>query len=150
MRRQRKKLKDLDCVAFFLTMKWYIHLACLRSWWHFTTLLDIAVKVMGFWAEEKFQWGLRFIMSRRLLGCHYFGLLRKISIFNWHNPICDPVLDPVRDLIRDPVRDPVRDPIWSDPDFVDADNSTLQPWWEHSSITKRSRTCFVLLFFLFQ
>ena len=88
---------------------------------------------MGFWAEEKFQWGLRFIMSRRLLGCHYFGLLRKISIFNWHNPICDPVLDPVRDLIRDPVRDP----IWSDPDFVDADNSTLQPWWEHSSITKR-------------
>ena len=69
-------------VAFFLTMKWYIHLACLRSWWHFTILLDIAVKVMGFWAEEKFQWGLRFIMSRRLLACHYFGLSRKISIFN--------------------------------------------------------------------
>ena len=76
---------------------------------------------MGFWAEEKFQWGPRFIMSRRLLACHYFGLSRKISIFNQNVPICDPVLDPVRDSIRDPVRDP----IWSDPDFVDADNSTL-------------------------
>ena len=148
MRRQWKKLKDLDCVAFFLTMKWYIHLACLRSWWHFTTLLDIAVKVMGFWAEEKFQWGLRFIMSRRLLGCHYFGLLRKISIFNWHNPICDPVLDPVRDLIRDPVRYP----IWSDLSTPKTarSNRDENTRWSQSAAELVLFCLFCFFFFLFQ
>ena len=84
-------------------MKWYIHLACLRSWWHFTTLLDIAVKVMGFWAEEKFQWGLRFIMSRRLLACHAKFLFSTNMIRSV-----------IQSLSRYSIRDPVRYPIWSD------------------------------------
>ena len=77
-----------------------------------------------------------------------FGLSRKISIFNWHNPICDPVLDPVRDLIRDPVRYP----IWSDLSTPKTarSNRDENTRWSQSAAELVLFCLFCVFFFLFQ
>ena len=85
-------------------MEWYVPLSCLRPRWHYTTLLDTAVKVTtrGFWAKKAVGPALQYV-TRAL-----FWLVAQNFLFNW------------RDSIRDPISDPIRNPIWSDPGFVDA------------------------------
>ena len=135
-----KKAKTKNPNAHLLIEEWYIPLACLHPRWHYTTLLDTAVKVTTWsFVAKNFQMGLLSIMSHTLC----FGLLCSISNFHWKycnfftknynifilachtkflilivmiwsmiwSMICDLVCDPVRDPVCDPVRDPVRDPV---------------------------------------
>ena len=48
-------------------VKWFIPLACICLWQHYTKLFDVAVKVTTWSFKGKnFQWGLHSIMLRRL------------------------------------------------------------------------------------
>ena len=70
--------------------------ACLRPWWHYTTLLDTAVKVTtwGFWAEKKTlrQAHAQFCHADFILACRAKFLILFYMI---------------RSMIRDPIRDPI-------------------------------------------
>ena len=87
-------------------MKWYVPLAYLLLWRHYTTILDTAVKVT--------TWGLRSIMSRRLCSsvifvfhsCFlYYHFIKDLMFYfqdssffdSWSNPWSNPISKPWSD-----------------------------------------------------
>ena len=77
-------------------MKWYISLACLYPWLHFTTILNTTVKVTtwGFWAKREAY----------ALFCHADFILACLAQFLI-------LFYMIQSMIRDPIRNLVRDPI---------------------------------------
>lgn len=115
----------------------------LRSWWHFNTP-RYSRESDGVLGWRKIPVGPALHHVTQTFGLSLFWLVTQNFYFQltwsdlWSSPWAGTWFNswsgPLSDLVR----------------FVDAENSTLQPWWEHSLITKRSRTCFVLSFlFLF-
>ena len=104
-------------VFLTLMIKWYIPLACLHPWWHYTTLLDTAVKVTkwGFWVKKNSQRDLHSILSHRI----YFDLSCKNSNFILHDLIHDPRSDlwsgPWSDSWSSLRSDPWSNPVQSSP-----------------------------------
>ena len=82
-------------------IKWYIPFACLRPWWHYTTLLDTAVKVTtwGFWAKKLPEGPMLYFVMQTL-----FQLLAQKFYFTWSNPWSGLRSDPRSNLWFNPVQ----------------------------------------------
>ena len=87
-------------VTYWL-IKWYIPFACLRPWWHYTTLLDTAVKVTtwGFWAKKLPEGPMLYFVMQTLL-----QLLVQKFYFTWSNPWSSLRSDPRSNLWFNPVQ----------------------------------------------
>ena len=88
-------------VFLTLMIKWYIPLACLHPWWHYTTLLDTAVKVntWGFWAKKLPEGPMLYFVMQTLL-----QLLVQKFYFTWSNPWSGLRSDPRSNLWFNPVQ----------------------------------------------